>query len=816
MPLNHLKYKNKKFIGDYTYEKAGKKSQIDYVLTDKEGRNLVSEFFIIQNDWFLSDHKPVRVSLSLDVTTPASMLFKRSLDLNYDIANPPLNVPRFKGLYDYDKIREYLLADHDEIVDIINEKIQQNDVDAALCYLDGKLQNAHKEPGCRVKTLKPDLSLQSMGKVNDTFNEYKKVMGDPTSSDMERDTALNRYLHERSCVHYEVLKRESDAWSKVIAENDSKTLWSKIDWKGNYSRKKPSQHPSIEEFHCFFEDLYSSPDENESAKIMDLKSDVTIPILDNPITEEEAEEALNSMKKGGFDYNLPILFILFNCFKQTLLLLLNMIFMGTYPVHLALSLLSILPKKGNLLLPKNFRGIQMLRAIGSLYDRIIGRRLYNWMYVEPEQSAFQKKKSSTIQIFIVRLLNEIAKKMNITIYIASVDLEKAFDKVRRYFLLCKLVGRGIGCIMLEALKNIYLYTACTIHFYGCFSETFVTKSGIRQGSASSVLLFILFMDGLFPYLRQHCTTEELIKDFHALVHADDTLIISIDREKFITKCNHMFDYFKENSLKLNFGKSSYFILNPKMTDKKSSIQLSEGTLKYKPVQVYLGVNITDGGVLKNDVTTFICINRSNVLIKFTNFCIKNFLAPICIKLNILDTCVASSFLYACETWMDCGNEVEVIYRNGLRTALGIRSNVNNEIVYIESGRYPLKCRIMKQQLQFWLSIKDYCDRFPGSALKHFIDVANDIELPFVRWYKSLEDTYTTPENCQRTLENEYRAEWQAKFNKKKNDTDSKLSTYVLLKKCVYSTHHEKIPIHQNRPTLSYTCVLRSSFVDFHQ
>ena len=53
------------------------------------------------------------------------------------------------------------------------------------------------------------------------------------------------------------------------------------------------------------------------------------------------------------------------------------------------------------------------------------------------------------------------------------------------------------------------------------------------------------MDGLFPYLRQYCTTEELIKDFHALVHADDTLIISTQRDKFIAKCNHMLEYFKE-------------------------------------------------------------------------------------------------------------------------------------------------------------------------------------------------------------------------------------------------------------------------------
>ena len=84
-------------------------------------------------------------------------------------------------------------------------------------------------------------------------------------------------------------------------------------------------------------------------------------------------------------------------------------------------------------------------------------------------------------------------------------------------------------------------------------------------------------------------------------------------------------------------------------------------------------------------------------------------------------------------------------------------NVNNEIVYAESGKYPLKCRILKQQLKFWIYLRDYCERSPDSALKHFLEVANQIDLPYIKWYQSLEERYTTPENCQRSLEAEFNA-----------------------------------------------------------
>ena len=62
------------------------------------------------------------------------------------------------------------------------------------------------------------------------------------------------------------------------------------------------------------------------------------------------------------------------------------------------------------------------------------------------------------------------------------------------------------------------------------------KRGIHQGAASSVLLFIAFMD-LLTYLKDHCTIEETLNDIHAIIHADDTIVLSTDRDKFIIKCN---------------------------------------------------------------------------------------------------------------------------------------------------------------------------------------------------------------------------------------------------------------------------------------
>ena len=137
----------------------------------------------------------------------------------------------------------------------------------------------------------------------------------------------------------------------------------------------------------------------------------------------------------------------------------------------------------------------------------------------------------------------------------------------------------------------------------------------------------------------------------------------------------MIDYFENNNLTLNLEKSSYFIINPRINDHKVSLKLKKGYLNYKSVQKYLGVLLSDNGIIKDDISQFIKQKRSEILIKFTNFCNKNFLAPLNVKLKVLDTCVASAIIYAAETWASHGDEAEVVYRSGrVRIKVGVFGN----------------------------------------------------------------------------------------------------------------------------------------------
>ena len=649
----------------------------------------------------------------------------------------------------------------------------------------------------KMKHCKAALSNNSllMKDADHKFQCLLAKMKEGTNDEIENALAL--YTTSRKKVTRDIMVTELKGWNNLASVSKESQLWRKIDWKGEMSKNNSSIHPPLNQLKEHFEQIYSS--EHQELNVDTLVSNIYIPILDDPITDVDITDGLKRCKKGGYDFPITSMKNFILSFMPMIVLLLNAIFYGCYPVKLACSLLFSIPKKGNLRLPKNFRGIQMLPTLGVLYDRILYGRLEKWINVHDEQTGFQKGKSTTHQIFTIRLLITLAKYMKITLYIGCFDIEKAFDKVSRYLLLKKLVSYGIGYHMLNALKSVYHKTSCILSLNGKYSTEFPTESGIRQGASSSSLLFVAFINDLVDYLRHKCDPEPLIESLHCLLHADDTLLLSTSRDLFIKKCNSMNQYFDDNQLKLNLGKSGYLIINPNEEDIKCRIELMKGSLDYKTDIKYLGVVINDMGSIKQDITATLVQKRNNVTIKFGNFCAKNLLAPLHIKLKVLQACIVSTLLYSCETWSKyTPKSIEVVYRNGIKTALNIRNSCCNEALYIESGLYPLECEIKKRQLKFWKLINSDENRLP--YIQNLIQVG--LNTPFIKYYMDLEEKYAMPEKCMKELRHEFLSSWRNNIiTAHSEDANSRLGAYLTVNPqlctpniSVHLLEHERIII----------------------
>ena len=67
---------------------------------------------------------------------------------------------------------------------------------------------------------------------------------------------------------------------------------------------------------------------------------------------------------------------------------------------------------------------------------------------------------------------------------------------------------------------------------------------------------------------------------------------------------------------------------------------------------YLGIYLTNSGNIRKDYEVYLKELRNNIYTKFTNYCAANYLAPLSIKLKVLNSCLLSTILYGCEGWGD--------------------------------------------------------------------------------------------------------------------------------------------------------------------
>ena len=94
-------------------------------------------------------------------------------------------------------------------------------------------------------------------------------------------------------------------------------------------------------------------------------------------------------------------------------------------------IISIFKGKGSALECGLYRGIKLLDQVMKVFERVIEAKLKNLVKLDDMQFGFRAGQSTMDAIFIVRQIQEkyLAKKKDL--WIAFIDLEKAFDQVPR-------------------------------------------------------------------------------------------------------------------------------------------------------------------------------------------------------------------------------------------------------------------------------------------------------------------------------------------------------------------------------------------------
>ena len=163
------------------------------------------------------------------------------------------------------------------------------------------------------------------------------------------------------------------------------------------------------------------------------------------------------------------------------------------------------------------------------------------------QCGFMSGRGTTDAIFIVRQLQEKHLAANKPLYMAFVDLEKAFDRVPRDVIWWAMRKLGIDEWLVRLVQSMYKDVRSRVRVGDGYSEEFGVGVGVHQGSVLSPLLFIIVLEALSREFRTGCPWE--------LLYADDLMISAESMEELLVKVQTWKTEMEKKGLRVNMGKT---------------------------------------------------------------------------------------------------------------------------------------------------------------------------------------------------------------------------------------------------------------------
>src|SRR2546425_2219059 len=195
---------------------------------------------------------------------------------------------------------------------------------------------------------------------------------------------------------------------------------------------------------------------------------------------------------------------------------------GVVPVDWKRSwMVNVCKGKGNALECSSYRGIKLLDHVLKVLERVLEARLRKTVTIDEMQFGFSPGKGTADAIFIVRQVQEKLLGKQKELWMAFVDLEKAFDRVPREVLWWALRHVGVEEWMVNVIKSLYEGVTTAVKRNGEESESFEVKVGVHQGSVLSPILFNIVMQAIADNFKKGLPWE--------LLYADDLRVLAESR-----------------------------------------------------------------------------------------------------------------------------------------------------------------------------------------------------------------------------------------------------------------------------------------------
>lgn len=260
-----------------------------------------------------------------------------------------------------------------------------------------------------------------------------------------------------------------------------------------------------------YEDLLNSDTTPDMEALEKLPQQPINESLGEPPSLEDVQDAIRKMKnnKAAGPYGIPA-----EVLKQGGPELLKHIHALLYkiweeekiPAQLKDALVVSIFKKGDKADCGNYRGISLLSTTGKALARVLANRLtpLSESSLPESQSGFCPNRGTTDMIFIACQRQEKCREQNLPLYMAFIDLSKAFDSVNRQALWLVLAKIGCPEKYIRVLRLLHDNMSATVlSGSGDETEPFRVDTGVKQGCVIAPTLFSISIAAILHLTGKH-------------------------------------------------------------------------------------------------------------------------------------------------------------------------------------------------------------------------------------------------------------------------------------------------------------------------
>ena len=323
----------------------------------------------------------------------------------------------------------------------------------------------------------------------------------------------------------------------------------------------------------------------------------TVEVL-TPVTPDELKNTILTLKLKHYYHkpNIPSS-VLINCLQTllpSLLALINLSFQqACFPDILKKATTTPIFKSGSRQDPGNYRPISQLPALEILIEKIVKKRLINFLnskgFFANAQYGFLERRSTASAVF--DFIKDVQYFLDNKIPCGAlfIDLAKAFDTVNHSVLL-QLLGRtGLDTKALSWLKSYLYQRSQVVRLSQTLSNPRSLEYGVPQGSVLGPILFLVIINSL----------DTLNLNGKLFMFADDISILysASDVNRLMAKaaedCDQVWKFLKSIRLSPNAKKTKVLIFKTKVDFPGGAFDLSVDSHHIEIVDCvkFLGLNI---------------------------------------------------------------------------------------------------------------------------------------------------------------------------------------------------------------------------------